>query len=269
MLSGGLRLAPARRAWWSLSSRRYAGHNKWSKIRHKKGDNDTKRALQLSKVSREIIACAKAGGADPQVNSQLNVLLAKARSLQMPKASMESALRKGQGGGAAGGGLQSFTYEGTAHGASFIVETLTDNSNRAVQDVRHAFTKSGGGLASVRHMFARRGVVQLTMEQQPEEAQDVSEEQVMATALDVDGVEDVVRNEDGDVDIVFDVLCAPEALAAVTQALQQASAGRWMVTGSELTWQAQDEYRVPPSEDLDALVERLDGIEDVVRVWHT
>ena len=163
-----------------------AGHSKWANIRLRKGAQDAKRGKAFTKAAKEIIIAAKAGG-DPAGNARLRSAIAAAKAVNLPKDKIEAAIRKGTGQDA-GGELFEITYEGYgAGGVAIIVETATDNKNRTVAEVRHAFTKFGGAMGesgSVAFQFDRMGVITLDKEKYADE------ETVMNMALEA-GAEDV------------------------------------------------------------------------------
>ena len=169
-----------------------AGHSKWANIRLRKGAQDAKRGKAFTKAAKEIIIAAKAGG-DPAGNARLRSAIAAAKAVNLPKDKIEAAIRKGTGQDA-GGELFEISYEGYgAGGVAIIVETATDNKNRTVAEVRHAFTKYGGAMGesgSVAFQFDRMGVITLEKEKYADE------ETVMNMALEA-GAEDV--QDEGDV----------------------------------------------------------------------
>ena len=187
-----------------------AGHSKWANIRLRKGAQDAKRGKAFTKAAKEIIIAAKAGG-DPAGNARLRSAIAAAKAVNLPKDKIEAAIRKGTGQDA-GGELFEITYEGYgAGGVAIIVETATDNKNRTVAEVRHAFTKYGGAMGesgSVAFQFDRMGVITLEKEKYADE------ETVMNMALEA-GAEDV--QDEGD---VWEVRTAMGDFNTVREALE-------------------------------------------------
>ena len=187
-----------------------SGHNKWANIRLRKGAQDAKRGKAFTKAAKEIIIAAKAGG-DPAGNARLRSAIAAAKAVNLPKDKIEAAIRKGTGQDA-GGELFEITYEGYgAGGVAIIVETATDNKNRTVAEVRHAFTKYGGAMGesgSVAFQFDRMGVITLDKEKYADE------EAVMNMALEA-GAEDV--QDEGD---VWEVRTAMGDFNTVREALE-------------------------------------------------
>ncbi len=186
-----------------------SGHNKWSTIKHKKGAADAKRGKLFSKLIKEITIAARLGGGDPSGNPRLRTVLDKARAANMPKDNVERAIKKGTGE-LEGVNIEEITFEGYGpSGVAVMVETLTDNRNRTVAELRHIFEKSGGNLGAagcVGWMFSKHGV--LTFEK------DVGEEALMETALEA-GAEDISEEEG-----IFTVTTPPTAFEAVKQACE-------------------------------------------------
>jgi YebC/PmpR family DNA-binding regulatory protein len=235
-----------------------SGHSKWSSIKHKKGAADAKRGKLFSKLSRAIIVAAKEGGGDPAGNLALQNAIEKARSYSMPKDNIDRAIAKGTGEGQDGSNFETVVYEGYGpEGVAVIVEALTDNRNRTASDVRHAFTKAGGSLGAtgaVAWQFERRGVVVVP-------AEGVDEEELFLAAADA-GAEDLER--DGD---VFQVTSAPDALAAVRQAIEAAgftidSAELMMVP--KVTVAVEDESK---AKQVMRLIDTLEDNDDVQEVF--
>ena len=187
-----------------------SGHNKGANIRLRKGAQDAKRGKAFTKAAKEIIIAAKAGG-DPAGNARLRSAIAAAKAVNLPKDKIEAAIRKGTGQDA-GGELIEITYEGYgAGGVAIIVETATDNKNRTVAEVRHAFTKYGGAMGesgSVSFQFDRMGVITLDKEKYADE------ETVMNMVLEA-GAEDV--QDEGD---VWEVRTAMGDFNTVREALE-------------------------------------------------
>ncbi len=188
-----------------------SGHSKWANIQHRKGRQDAKRGKEFTKAAKEIIIAAKGGG-DPAGNPRLRAAIAAAKSINLPKDKIESAIRKGTGQDA-GGELFEITYEGYATGGvAVIVETATDNKNRTVAEVRHLFTKHGGSMGesgSVSFMFDRLGVITLSKEKYAEE------DTVMNFALEA-GADDVKDDDD-----IWSIHTAMEDFSLVRDSLEK------------------------------------------------
>ena len=159
-----------------------AGHSKWANIKHRKARQDAKRGKIYTKLIRELTVAAKSGGGDPNDNPRLRLALDKANSENMPKDTIKRAIERGTGAGEAGN-LEEITYEGYGPGGvAVLVEAMTDNRNRTVADVRHAFTKFGGNLGtdgSVSYLFNKIGIAMIEKNQ--------DEDAVMEILLDFDG----------------------------------------------------------------------------------
>ena len=234
-----------------------SGHSKWSSIKHKKGAADAKRGQLFSKLSRAIIVAAKEGGGDPANNMSLQNAIEKAKSYSMPKDNIDRAIAKGSGADADAEAFETIVYEGYGpEGVAVIVEALTDNRNRTAADVRHLFAKHGGNLGTagaVAWQFDRRGVVVVPSE-------GVDEEKLLLVAAD-GGAEDI--EQDG---TVFQVTSAPEALAAVRQAIQGAG---FSVDSAELmlvpktTVEIGDEQKARQVMRLIDALEENDDVQDV------
>jgi len=232
-----------------------AGHSKWANIKHRKAAADAKKGKVFTRLIKEITVAAKLGGGDPNTNPRLRLAMDKAREANMTKDSVQSAVKRGSGQ-LDGVSYEEVRYEGYgAGGAAVIVDCLTDNRTRTVAEVRHAFTKNGGNVGSdgsVAYLFKHCGQFVF--------APGTSEDQVMEAAIDA-GAEDVVRNEDGSVEVV----CAPAQFAAVKEALAKAGlkpdlAEIVMKPTAEASLAGADAARM--RQLLDAL-ESLDDVQDV------
>ncbi len=233
-----------------------SGHSKWSSIKHKKGAADAKRGQLFSKLSRAILVAAKEGGPDPGNNLALQNAIEKARSYSMPKENIDRAIAKGSGADADANAFETIVYEGYGpEGVALIVEALTDNKNRTAADVRHLFAKHGGNLGAtgaVAWQFERLGVVVV--------AEGADEEQLLLVAADA-GADDV--RADGS---SFQVTSAPEALAALRAAVEQAgfpveSAGLQLVP--KTTVSIDDESKARQVMRLVDALEENDDVQDV------
>ena len=173
-----------------------AGHSKWANIQHRKGAQDKKRGKLFTKLIREIAVAAKMGGSDLEANSRLRVAVDKAKAQSMPKDNIERAIKRGAGE-TDGADYQEIRYEGYGPGGTAVmVDCLTDNRNRTVADVRHAFTKFGGNLGadgSVNYLFNQVGQLMFPP--------GIDEDVVMEAAIDA-GAEDVVVEDDGSIEVL-------------------------------------------------------------------
>ena len=186
-----------------------AGHSKWANIKHRKARQDASRGKVWTKVIREITVAAK-GGPDPSDNPRLRLALDKANAANMPKDTIKRAIQKGSGTGEMGA-IEELTFEGYGpNGVAILVETMTDNRNRTVADVRHAFSKFGGNMGtdgSVAYLFNKLGVVQVDLSH--------DEDQIMEIALDA-GADDFSVTQD-----YFEIVSTPANLSAVIEAFKE------------------------------------------------
>ena len=186
-----------------------AGHSKWANIKHRKGRQDAKRGKIFSVLIRELTVAAKLGGGVPEDNPRLRTAIDKALSANMNKDTIERAIQRGAGG-LEGENLEEVTYEGYGPGGiAVLVESMTDNNNRTVAEVRHAFTKSGGNLGtngSVAYLFEKKGVIRV------EGGQD--EDLVMELSIDA-GAEDIEVNADSSITVTS----SPEDFETIKVAL--------------------------------------------------
>ena len=172
-----------------------AGHSKWANIKHRKGRQDAKRGKIFSRLIRELTVASRLGGPVAEDNPRLRTALDKALSANMPKDTIERAIQRGSGS-AEGDDLEETTFEGYGPGGvAIIVESMTDNNNRTVAEVRHAFSKAGGNLGtdgSVSYLFVKKGLIQLS--------NNSSLEQVLEVAIEA-GAEDIEENSDQSITI--------------------------------------------------------------------
>lgn len=232
-----------------------AGHSKWANIQHRKNAQDAKRGKIFTKLIREIGIAARAGGPDPAANPRLRLAVDRALSANMTKDAIERAIKK------ATGGLDDVTYEELRYegyapgGVAVIVDCTTDNRNRTVSDVRHAFTKFGGNLGtdgSVAFLFRKLGVVAF--------APGADETRVLEIALEA-GAEDVLTDPD---DGSIEVLTAPDAFEPVRDALDAAGLA---LADAELTLRADTAVAVE-GDAAAAVVKLIDWLEDLDDVQH-
>jgi YebC/PmpR family DNA-binding regulatory protein len=182
-----------------------AGHSKWSNIKHRKAGQDAKRGKVFTKIIKELTIAARDGGGNLEDNPGLRTMVDKAKAADMPKDTIERAITRGAGG-QDGADLIELTYEGYGPGGvAVLVQTMTDNRNRTVAEVRHAFSKGGGNLGtdgSVAYLFAKKGQLHIS--------DGIDEDMIMELALDA-GAEDIETNDDGS----FEVITEPTDLNTV------------------------------------------------------
>jgi len=235
-----------------------AGHSKWANIRHRKAAADAKKGKIFTRLIKEITVAAKLGGGDPDANPRLRLAIDKARDANMTKDSIQNAIKRGTGE-LEGVAYEEIRYEGYgAGGAAIMVDCLTDNRMRTVAEVRHAFSKNGGNLGadgSVAYLFKHCGQFVF--------APGTSEDRVMEAALEA-GADDVVRNDDGSIE----VLCAPGDFSAVKAGLEKAGLKAEL---AEITMKPLSESTLAGDEAarMRRLLEALEGLDDVQEVYTT
>jgi YebC/PmpR family DNA-binding regulatory protein len=189
-----------------------AGHSKWANIQHRKKAVDARRGKIFTRINRELSVAARAGGSDPDANPRLRLAIEKANAANMPKDTIERTIKKAAGE-LEGVNYEEIRYEGYAQGGvAVMIECLSDNRNRTVSEVRHAFSKHGGNLGtdgSVSYLFNKIGVLNF--------APGTSEDEVMEVALET-GADDIVTGEDGSIE----VLTSPETFSGLVAALETA-----------------------------------------------
>ena len=234
-----------------------AGHSKWANIKHRKAAQDAKRGKIFTKLIREITVSARQGGGDPETNPRLRAAIDKALSNNMKRDTIDTAVKRGSGE-LEGENVEELTYEGYGpSGVAILLECMTDNRNRTVSEVRHAFNKFNGNLGtdgSVAYLFNKRGVISYGSE--------TSEEIILEPAIEA-GADDVLNHGDGHID----VFTSPEVFGAVIDALDATGAE---ATNAEVTM-------VPDTKvDLDEdgartflkLLDALEDLDDVQNAYH-
>ena len=233
-----------------------AGHSKWANIQHRKGRQDAKRGKIFTRLIKEITVAARMGGADPATNARLRLAVDKAYDNNMPKDTIERAIKRGSGG-LEGANYEQIRYEGYGlGGAAVIVDTLTDNRTRTVAEVRHAFTKHGGNMGSEGSVaFLFRHVGQLLY------APGTDEDKLMEAALEA-GAEDVITNDDGSIE----VLTGPYEFTAVKAALEQAG---FKAELAEVTMKPSGETELAGEDaaKMQKLLDALESLDDVQDVY--
>jgi len=233
-----------------------SGHSKWSSIKHKKGATDAKRGKIFTKLIKEITVAARMGGGDADSNPRLRTAILAAKSENMPKDNIERAIKKGTGE-LEGVSYEESTYEGYGPGgAAVFVESLTDNKNRAVADIRHIFSKAGGNLGEngcVAYMFDKKGYINI-------EKESVDEENLMEVAIDA-GAEDVRDDENN-----FEVITAIEDFEAVKAAIEEQSIP-YIVAEITMLPQSTANLEGKEAEQMLKLMDALEDCDDVQKVY--
>ncbi|MCC6202683.1 MAG: YebC/PmpR family DNA-binding transcriptional regulator [Gammaproteobacteria bacterium] len=233
-----------------------AGHSKWANIKHRKGKQDAKRGKLYSRLIREVTIAARMGGADTSGNSRLRAAIDNALSNNMPKDTIERAVARGAGE-SDGANVEEVRYEGYGPGGiAVMVDCMTDNRNRTVADVRHAFTKYGGNLGtdgSVGYLFRKRGVLNFPA--------GTDEDALLAAALEA-GAEDVVADTEGAFEVLTDaddMVTVKEALIAAGHAPESAEVTMHAATTTSLD--------LDTATRLMKMLDLLDDLDDVQKVY--
>ena len=233
-----------------------AGHSKWANIKHRKAAQDAKRGKIFTKLIREITTSARLGDADPANNPRLRGAVAAALTGNMTRDTINRAIQRGAGGGD-GEQLETIVYEGYGPaGSAVMVECLTDNRNRTVAEVRHAFSKCGGNLGtdgSVAYLFSKKGLLTFV---------GVDEDALMDAALEA-GADDVVTEEDGSIE----VYTTPNDFGTVLDGLEAAG---FKPQSAEVTMIASTEAELDAdtAPKLMRLIDMLEDLDDVQEVYH-
>ncbi|MFP6780500.1 MAG: YebC/PmpR family DNA-binding transcriptional regulator [Gammaproteobacteria bacterium] len=233
-----------------------AGHSKWANIRHRKGRQDAKRGKIFTRLIREITVAARMGGGDTSANPRLRAAVDNALGNNMTKDTIARAVTKGAGG-AEGDNYDEIRYEGYGPGGiAVIVDCMTDNRNRTVAEVRHAFSKSGGNLGtdgSVAYMFDKVGLLSFPS--------GTDEDALMEAALDA-GADDVIVNDDTEIDVITNA----DEFSEVKQSLDAAG---FESESAEVTMRAQNHTSLDAeeAEKLLRLLDMLDELDDTQKIY--
>jgi len=233
-----------------------SGHSKWAQIKRQKGVNDAKRGQMFTKLAREIAIAAREGGGDPDANFRLRLAIQRARALNMPQENIQRAIQRAAGGGEDAQQLDEVTYEGYGPGGvAIFVETVTDNRNRTVAEVRNVFTRNGGSLGengSVAWLFEPQGIVAINLD--GHDPDDVTLKAIDAGAVDV--------NQDGTMLEIYTDLQDLDHVrqAMVRDGIEVETAERTFVPKTTVTLDDQKAAQVV------RLIERLEDLDDVQNV---
>ncbi len=233
-----------------------SGHSKWSTIKHKKAATDKKRGKIFTRAAKEITIAAREGGGDPEFNASLGLAIEKAKAVNMPKDNIERALKRGTGE-LEGGQLEEGLYEAYGpHGIGLLIETITDNRNRAIADVRHIVTKNGGSLGAsgaVAWQFTRKGYIAI-------EAYD-DEDEVFMVAAEA-GADDVQFSE------VAEVYSEITSFQSVQKALREAG---YKLAEANLMYDPNNPTTLDAKEAMQVMkfIEAVEDIDDVQNVHST
>ena len=233
-----------------------AGHSKWHNIQHRKGAQDAKRGKVFTKLIKEIVVAAKMGGGVIENNPSLRAIIDKALAANMKRDTIDNAVKRGAGD-LDGDNYEEVRYEGYGLGGTAImVDCLTDNRNRTVADVRHAFSKHGGSLGtdgSVSYMFSKQGFISFASG---------DEDAIMEVAIEF-GADDVITNDDGSID----VMTAPDDFFSVKDALV---ANNLNPEHSQITMEPANriELNLEDAEKFMKLIDKLEDLDDTQEVYH-
>jgi YebC/PmpR family DNA-binding regulatory protein len=235
-----------------------SGHSHWATIRRKKGAADAKKGAIFTRFAREILMAAREGGGDPSMNIHLQLAIERARAQNMPKDSIDRAIKRGTGESKDGSVLEEITYEGYAsHGVALMIECVTDNRNRAVSEIRHTLTRSGGTMGesgSVGWQFTRASYFEFP-------AAGLDPDKIFELAVEA-GANDVQIDDES-----IEILAPPELFKSIgdrlkAEGIHPEDAGLRMIPNQEL--------ELPTDEALQVLriVEGLEELDDVQNVYH-
>jgi len=233
-----------------------AGHSKWHNIQHRKGAQDAKRGKVFTKLIKEIVVAAKMGGGVIENNPSLRAVIDKALASNMKRDTIDNAVKRGSGD-LDGDNYEEVRYEGYGlEGTAIMVDCLTDNRNRTVSDVRHAFSKHGGNLGtdgSVSYIFSKQGFISFASG---------DEDAIMEVAIEF-GADDVITNDDGSID----VMTAPDDFFSIKDAL---IANNLNPEHSQITMEPTNriELNLEDAEKFMKLIDRLEDLDDTQDVYH-
>ncbi|MCX8034010.1 MAG: YebC/PmpR family DNA-binding transcriptional regulator [Thermodesulfovibrio sp.] len=227
-----------------------AGHSKWAQIKHKKSQVDAKRGKMFTKIVKEISVAARLGGGDPEKNPRLRVAIEKARDVNMPMDNIKRAIMKGTGE-LTGTTYEEVTYEGYGPGGvALLIETMTDNKNRTVSEIRHLLSKYGGSLGEsgcVSWMFEKKGYILV-------DKMSIDEDTLLSIALEV-GVDDVKNDPKED---NFELICSPENLRNIKASFEKAGIN---ISLAEVTMLPKN-YVSIDGEEAEKMLKLMDALED-------
>ncbi len=242
-----------------------SGHSKFANIKHKKEKNDAKKGKIFTIIGREIAVAVKEGGADPENNSRLRDVIAKAKANNMPNDTIERGIKKAAGD-IGNVNYEEVTYEGYGpNGTAIIVKALTDNKNRTASNVHNAFTKGSGSVGTqgcVSYMFDEKGQIIISKEEMDDNNIEMEADDIMMLALDA-GAEDFSEEEDS-----YEIITSPDDFSAVREALEKeklpmASAEVTMIPQNYVTLTDENDIR-----QLQRTLDLLDEDDDVQDVYH-
>jgi len=235
-----------------------AGHSKWANIKHKKERSDAKRGKIFTKIGRELYVAVRQGGPDPDGNSKLRDVIAKAKAANMPNDNISRSIKKASGA-ASGENYDEMVYEGYGpSGVAVIVESMTDNKNRTAADVRHIFDKFGGNLGTtgcVSYMFDRKGVIVI------EKEDGLDEDTLMMAALEA-GADDVVTEDE-----FFEIITTVNDFSHVREEMEKADY-KFVEAELQMIPQTKVVLDVKHAASMEKLIDMLEDHDDVQNIYH-
>ena len=237
-------------SWNQTEERSMAGHSKWKNIQHRKSAQDAKRGKVFTKLIKELTIAARLGGDDPDANPRLRAAIANARSSGMPKDNIERAVKKGAGE-LEGEQFEEILYEGYGpHNVAVLVEAMTDNRNRTIASVRHAFSKNGGNLGttnSVQYMFDRIGEIRI--------AKDVIDEDRLTELVLDAGAEDIETDDAEE----FRILTSTDDCESVRSFLEEQDVA---MRSAGLVWNPQNRVEIDDPKKAEQVIRLIDMLEE-------
>ncbi|MDR3280139.1 MAG: YebC/PmpR family DNA-binding transcriptional regulator [Synergistaceae bacterium] len=226
-----------------------SGHSHWAGIKHRKAAQDAKKGVAYQRLTKNIIAAAKAGGGDPNANFSLKVAIDRAKEGNVPADNIERAVKRGAGN-LEGITYEDVTYEGYGpNGIAVMVETSTDNRNRTAPEIRSLFTRTGGAigeLGCVAWNFERKGVISIT-------GNGIDEDELLSAAIDA-GADDMNESDDG-----FEIITEPSVLSAVASSLKEAG---YIVSNAEVMMEPKTTIQVKTKEEAEKMLNMVDRFEE-------
>ncbi len=233
-----------------------SGHSKFANIKHKKEKNDAKKGKIFTIIGRELAVAVKEGGADPENNSKLRDVIAKAKANNMPNDTIDRGIKKAAGD-ADSVNYEEVTYEGYGpSGTAIIVKALTDNKNRTASNVRNAFTKGSGSVGTqgcVSYMFDEKGQIIISKEEMDDNGINMEADDIMMLALDA-GAEDFTEEDDS-----YEIITSPDEFSVVREALE---AKKLPMASAEITMIPQNYVTLTDENDIRQLTRTLDLLDD-------
>ncbi|CAJ0761816.1 17380_t:CDS:2 [Entrophospora sp. SA101] len=248
----------------NYNQKRFAGHNKWSKVKHIKVAKDGERSMLFARISKEIQLSVKEGGtSDPSLNVRLAAALAQAKKVGLPKDTMENAIKRGLGQGKDQNNIESLKYEAYGPGGvAYIIEALTDNKNRTSKEIKSHFNKAGGSMSSVSWMFDKKGSIQFHSGNNKEKD---TIDKMMDNVIEIEGIEDIKEvNED-----TLEITCEPLNVNKITKEIKEKYDYEVIsIRNSGYIPKTKVSVNEELMEVINKLEDGLNEVEDVVRIYN-